>query len=135
MDLAGDIDSALMELRAQANGRMTETVRAGHFEDGVDEATGAPTRVPVGEPLYEGPARVKYTDNAVRAADGASQLASAQDVTISVPHGIAVLPEGTDVVVLYSTSDWALVGRVYKVDGSPTLGQSTAHRYPVSELV
>lgn len=121
--------------RKRADARMTEMVTAGHFEDSVDEETGSPTRVPVGDPLYEGPARVKYTDNAVRAADGASQLASAQDVTVSLPYGTVLLSEGTDLLVVSSVADPALVGRVYKVDGSPTLGQSTAHRYPVSELV
>jgi len=134
MSLGWDLAASLPALRAQANGRMTETVTAGHFTDGVDEATGNPTRIPVGEPLYEGPARVKYTDNAVRNAEGASQLVTTQDVTVSLPHGSVVLPEGTDIAVTFSTADWSLVGRAYKVDGSPTLGQSTAHRYPVTEL-
>jgi hypothetical protein len=120
--------------RKRADARMTETVTAGHFTDGVDEENGNPTRVPVGEPLYDGIARVKYTDNAVRNAEGASQLVTTQDVTVSLPHGSVVLPEGTDVLVTASVSDASLVGRVYKVDGSPTLGQSTAHRYPVTEL-
>jgi hypothetical protein len=134
VSLGWDIAAALPALRAQANGRMTETVTAGTFTDGVDDATGGPTRVPVGDPIYTGPARVKYTDNAVRSAEGASQLVTTQDVTVSLPHGSVVLPEGTDVLVTASTADPALVGRSYKVDGSPTLGQSTAHRYPVTEL-
>lgn len=134
MGLASDIGWMLPHLRREAEGRMTETVTAGHFTDGVDEATGNPTRVPVGEQLYDGIARVKYTDNAVRNAEGASQLVTTQDVTVSLPHGSVVLPEGTDVLVTASTADVALVGRAYKVDGSPTLGQSTAYRYPVTEL-
>lgn len=154
MSLGWDVAAALPAFRGLANSRMTETIIAGRFVDGVDEETGNPTRVPVGEPLYSGRARVKYTDNAVRSAEGASQLVTTQDVTVSIPtqpatlapgeaqspyNGLApsvnvTLPEGTVIQVVASTSDPALVGRTYTVDGVATLGQSSAHRYPVTEL-
>lgn len=144
---------ALEAGRYAAKSRMTETVMAGRFVDGVDGETGDPTSVLVGEPLYVGVARVKYTANAVRNGEGASQLVTTQDVTVSIPTQPAtlepsevqppddelapavnvVMPEGTVIVVTASTSDPALVGRRYTVDGVATLGQTTAHRYPVTE--
>nr|WP_278101160.1 DUF6093 family protein [Microbacterium proteolyticum] len=140
--------------RAAAVSRMTESITAGRFTDGVDEVTGDPTRVLVGDPLYVGPARVKYTANAVQNAVGASQLVTTQQVVVSIPTQPATvtpgegelpsvgvwpyvnvtLPEGTVITVTASSSDPALVGRSYTVDGVATLGQSTAHRYPVTEL-
>lgn len=128
------MSSVLSFGRSAANSRMTETVTAGRFEDGVDEGSGDPILVPVGDPLYTGPARVKYTDTAVSVSDGASQLVASQDVSVSLPSGSVVLPEGTVILVSGSSVDAGLVGRSYRVSGAPTLGQSTAYRFPVTEL-
>lgn len=125
---------ALRMGRRRAEALMTETVTAGAFTDGVDEEMGDPTFELVGEPLYTGPARVKYTDSAVSVSDGTSQLVASQDASVSLPSGSVVLPEGTVIRVDASTADAGLVGRMPRVSGPPTLGQSTAHRYPVTEL-
>lgn len=132
--LADDIEWMLPSLRAEANARMTEVVQAGNFRDSTDEETGNPVTVPVGDLIYDGIARVRYQDNAVRDADSASQIATAQDVSVSLPWGSVALPEGTRVLVTQSKSDPALVGRSYTVDGAAAMGQTTAHRYPVTEL-
>lgn len=139
--------------RAAANAIMTETIVAGEYVDATDEDTGDPTRV-LKRKLYEGAARVKYTANAVRNSDSSGQLLTTQDIVVSIPtqpatlapgNGVSpdvdlspavnvTLPEGTAIEVVASTSDPALVGRMFTVDGVAEMGQTTAHRYPVVEL-
>lgn len=134
MNLAYDIANTLPELRREADARMTEIVRAGTYTDGTDEDTGDQTRVIV-EVLYEGPARVRYSANAVRGDDRVGQVFASQDITVSIPTAAQTrIPDGAAIEVLASTVDPVLVGRVYTVDGAPAMGQTTAHRYPVTEL-
>lgn len=134
MDLGADIAAALAELRAQADGRMTETVKAGTYTDGTDEETGDPTRTIV-EVLYEGPARVRYSANAVRSDDRVGLVFASQDITVSIPTAAQTrIPDGAAIEVTASAVDPVLVGRMFTVDGAPAMGQTTAHRYPVTEL-
>lgn len=143
----------LVRGRQVASDRMTETIRAGSIRDATDESTGNPIEV-VGDVVYEGPARVKYTSNAISTDDSSSQVFTSQKIIVSIPvqpatllpgegeepgEGVVpavnvVLPGGTAVEVLSSTSDPALVGRKYTTDGVPAMGQVTAHRYSVTEL-
>jgi hypothetical protein len=117
-----------------------------------DEETGNP--VESFSAVYEGPARVKYTNTAVATDDSSSQVFTSQSIVVSIPvqpatlhagdgtdpgDGVVpnvnlVLPGGTAVEVLSSTSDPGLVGRKYTTDGVPDMGQVTAHRYSVTEL-
>lgn len=134
MSLASDIARILPELRRAADERMTETVKAGTYTDGTDEVTGDPTRVIV-EVIYEGPARVRYSANAVRGDDRVGLVFASQDITVSIPTAAQTrIPDGAAIEVTASSVDGVLVGRMYTVDGAPAMGQTTAHRYPVTEL-
>jgi hypothetical protein len=112
---------------------MTETVRAGRWADGTDETTGDPVRTLV-TLRYGGVARVKYADQQVAVSEDAGQLVAAQRIVLSIPTAAPALFEGDEVLVDASTADSLLVGRSYRIDGRPAAGQTTAHRYPVSEL-
>lgn len=136
MTLGSDINAALPLLRAEANSRMTETVTVGSFDDGVGD-DGAPTRVPV-ETRYTGRARVRYASLATAstsiAGDQIGQPVVVQSPYLSIPHGSPRLHEGDEVLVDSSASDELLVGRQYRVAGNGTIGTTTAHRYPLTEL-
>lgn len=136
--------------RRMAAERMTETVTAGTFTDGVDD-DGSPTRVPV-DVVYEGLGRVKYDSLAVAARDGAGSPVAAQTPFLSVPvqasstlpgddqeppflpNVLQVLHEGVEVLVTASEADPALVGRSYRVSGVPVMGQVTSNRVPLEEI-
>ena len=136
MTLGSDINAALPGLRAEAESRMSETVAAGSFEDGVAE-DGSPTRV-LADERYTGRARVRYaslsTASTSIAGDQIGQPVVVQSPYLSIPHGSPRLYEGDEVSVTASASDSLLVGRRYKVAGNATIGQTTAHRYPLTEL-
>lgn len=133
MNLAWDINRILPELREQADARMTEMVKAGTYVDGTDEETGDPTRTIV-DVLYEGRARVRYSANAVRSDDRVGLVFASQDATVSIPTAAQTrIPDGAAIEVTASTVDPVLVGRIFTVDGAPAMGQTTAHRYPVTE--
>ena len=134
MSLIYDINGMLPFLQAQANGTMTETVRAGRVTDATDPVTGDPVQT-VAEPfIYEGRARVKYPATAVSESSGTGQVVAEQSVIVKLPVGSPVVPEGSAFVVLTSDVDESLVGRTYQVEGAPAAGMVTAHRYPVTEL-
>ncbi|WP_363551424.1 DUF6093 family protein [Microbacterium sp. LWH12-1.2] len=126
------LNRALDAGRRLADARMTETVEAGVFTDGV-APDGSPTRVLVDE-RYTGKARVKYESLAVSESDNTSQLVATQTPFASIPTGSARLFEGDELHVTASTADGLLVGRKYTVAGSAQAGQTTAHRYPLKEL-
>ena len=134
MDLMHDLAAALPFLRSQAESTFTEKVRAGRVTDATDPVTGDPVQA-VTEPfIYEGPARVKYPDTMVSDSASAGQVVASQKVIVKLPVGSVVVPEGAAFMVTASDVDESLVGRTYKVDGSPSAGMVTAHRYPVTEL-
>lgn len=133
VNLGFELAAALPGLRSQAVSRMTETVTAGTFTDGVDPATGAPIRVPADE-RYAGIGRVRYPTSTVSDRDGTGQVVQSQDLILSIPTGSARLFEGDEVLVVSSSADDLLVGRRYQIAGSAQAGQTTAHRYPLTEL-
>lgn len=118
--------------RAKTEARMTETVRAGLFKTATDPGTGKAVRTLVTS-RYEGSGQVKYPSLVVTEGEGASQTVAAQNVVVKIPTGSTVLHEGDEIEVLTSTADQSLVGRIYRVDGTPQAGQSTSLRYPVTE--
>lgn len=118
--------------RRMARERMSETVRIGQVGEGFDPETGAPTQEIVVE-RYAGPARVSYPGTTISTGDRL-QIVASQDITVSIPHGSPVCFEGDQVVVSASTADGALVGKTYTVQGAAEVGQTSAHRYRVSEL-
>lgn len=119
------------DARRRMNSRMTETVEIGEVGDGFDPVTGDPTTEIV-VTRYTGPARVRYPGTAVTVRDDV-QVVAVQDITVSIPHGSPRCYQGDQVLVTASISDSALVGKTYNVKGVPAVGQTSAHRYPVTE--
>jgi len=112
---------------------MSETVTVGLFADGTDETTGDPTRVLVTS-RYVGKARVKYPSLGVSERSEPSNVFAVQQTMLSIPTGAPELREGDEVSVTGSTVDTGLVGRRYKIAGAAQAGQTTSHRYPLTEL-
>lgn len=133
MTLAAAIDAVLPVLRAEAEGRMSETVTVGVFVDTTDPATGNPVRTAT-ETRYSGKARIRYASRDVQNADVPGQPVSVQDPYLSVPVGTPAFRVGDEVVVTAAKHDSALVGRTYVVQGRSAAGQVTASRYPLTEL-
>ena len=119
--------------RARAQSIMTETVIIGRYKPGTDPTTGNATRVLV-EKRYEGIARVKYPTLNVSTPASAGQAVSVQDITVAIPSTSPLCFEGDEVDVIASTADPALIGRRYTVKGAAQTGQTTAARYPVTQL-
>lgn len=132
MTLGGDIDAALPGLRAEAESRMRETVTVGRFDDGVDEATGDPTRVLTLE-RYSGKGRVRWGSREVTNADAPSMPITVQEPYLSIPFGSPLLRDN-DEVLCEGSDDPVLVGRRFRIQGYPIAGAVTAHRYPLEEL-
>lgn len=127
------LKAAVSMSRRRAKARFTETVRVGRFVDATDPATGNPTRALVGAPSYEGLGRVKYPSMAVTPGTEPAQVTVEQQIILSLPSG-TVIPEGEEVVVLASEVDESLVGAEYVIAGKPQKGQTSAARYPVTEV-
>lgn len=125
---------ALRMGRRLANSTFTETVIVGRFEEQTDPSTGDAVKALVGDPTYSGPGRIKYPSLAVNSTVSASQPMGEQLPVLKVPSGSAVAARGEEVHVTASTVDDGLVGRVYRINGNPQLGQTTAHRYPLEDL-
>lgn len=85
--------------------------------------------------VYTVPARVKYPSLIVAEKRGAGEIVGNQNVTVSVAVGSTPTVNSEYFCkVTASTVDPSLIGRVYRVKGSPQSGQVTAHRYPVEEV-
>lgn len=127
----------LQRSRAFANDLMTEQVRVGPAKDGVDPTTGDPTRE-LSATRYGGedgaPARIKYVADSVSESRGTGDPVAVQRPILKVPSGTAHLPEGDAVLVVSSEVDGILAGRWYRIAGAPDAGQTSAHRYPLTEL-
>lgn len=125
--------SILDQARLRSEARMTEVVEAGLFADRTDETTGDPIRELVTE-RYSGKARIKYESLTVSDSDTTSQSVASQKPMLSVPSGSPAIFEGDEVRVISSTADELLIDRFYTVDGAPQSGQTSSHRYPLTEL-
>ncbi len=124
---------ALTKARALAETRMSETVRTGKSVTYTDPAT---RKVIVGiqTPCYEGPARIKYESLATAQRDVPGQPAQEQTPYASIPAGATTCHDGHSLEVLSSIADSALVGRRYVIRGSSQAGQTSSHRYPLTEI-
>lgn len=132
MSLGYDIAGALPGLRAEAESRMTETVAVGVFTDGTDPVTFEPSRVLV-ESRYAGIGRIRWGSREVSNTTGPSMPVTVQEPYLSVPFGTARFFDDDEVHCTAST-DPLLVGRKFRVSGSPVAGAVTAYRYPLEEL-
>ena len=133
MSIGDDIAAALPGLRAEAESRMTETVTVGLFRDKTDETTGDPIRVLIVE-RYSGPARIRWTGRGVTNAPGPSMPVTVQEPVLSIPHGSPRLFDRDEVLIVSSTTDPILPGRRLAIQGDAIAGQTTAARYPLTEL-
>lgn len=130
--ISDSIAQALADGRAIAEARMTETVTVGQYTDDVG-TTGNATRTLVTE-RYAGIGRIKLETLAVSDRSEPDQSFVEQDPVLGIPTTSPALHEGDEVVVTASTADPFLVGRRYRIAGTPQAGQTTAHRYPMKEI-
>ncbi|WP_442916184.1 DUF6093 family protein [Leucobacter sp. M11] len=115
-----------------AEARMTETVTVGRFEQ-VRPPGGFDPVLTLVETYYEGRARVKFpAASADEKAPAGQQLAETR-IAVSLPAATVLIPTGALIRVDASAVDGALPGRMFRVDGAAQAGQTTAHRYPVTE--
>ncbi|KUF07187.1 DUF6093 family protein [Leucobacter sp. G161] len=117
---------------ALAESRMTETVTVGRFEKIRRPGEFDPILTLV-ETYYTGKARVKFPSASANEKSPAGQQLAETRIIVSLPSAAARAPTGALVRVDASTVDTALTGRMFRVDGSAQAGQTTAHRYPVTE--
>lgn len=130
--IGADVAATLPDLRAQAESRMTETVRIGREVDGFDPLTGDAS-VELDPIRYVGKGRVRFPSYAVEQASPVSQPVASQIVVVSIPVGVATVYKGDVVEVTASTADGGVIGRRFTVTGQPLVGQVTAYRIPVKE--
>ncbi|MFD1203031.1 DUF6093 family protein [Leucobacter albus] len=117
--------------RREAERRMREVVTVG--EERMVRPPGGFDAERVLTPVYEGRARVKFPSASAYAASPAGQQVAITNIVLSVPSGSPVFPPGLVVRVDSSADDPALVGRRFRIKGPAQAGQTTAHRYPVTE--
>jgi hypothetical protein len=137
VNLGHDIDRALPELQAQAESRMTDTVRITRGGAPVwDEETG--TYSDGGTIIYEGNCRLKLTSTVVSDVDSQGQLLAEQRPQLHLPvltpgtvgTSGAVRPNDT-AVILTSRNDPSAVGTVLTIGGRAIGTDATARRFPV----
>ena len=125
--------SVLVAGRAFVEAGFTETIRAGLWVEGIDPATYETVRT-LTDVRYSGVGLVKYPTLTVSDQAAVGQQFGVQGVTVKIPISAALIPEGHTIIVDASTADPSLVGREFLVKGAPQSGQTTSHRYPVSEV-
>lgn len=131
MTLGYSLSAALPRLRAQAESRMTDTVRI--TRDGTpvwDDETG--TYTPTTTTVYTGKARLKLSTSVVGNVDAQGQLLAAQsprlDLPVATSGGVQV---NDSVEVTASVNDPASVGLRLTIEGVFFQTDATARRFPV----
>lgn len=128
--MAADIDLVLA--RREAERRMRDGVTVGRFE--MERPPGSlDQELVLKETFYTGKARVKFPSAAAWNLVPAGQQLAQTNIVVSLPSGSPPVPTGALVRVDSSGDDEALVGRMFRVKGPAQAGQTTAHRYPVTE--
>lgn len=131
MTLGTDLAEALPALQAEANSRMTDTVRAGLTEDGTDDDGNATTVMTTTR--YTGPGRVRWGSRDVANAESPGMPTAVQELYLGIPFGSPRVFVG-DTVIVTSSLDPLLVGRTFRVTGNAAAGQVSHYRYPLEEL-
>jgi hypothetical protein len=131
MNLGRDIAGALPALRAQAESRMTDTVRITRPGAPVfDTTTGTYTQTDT--VVYSGPARLKLSSTVVSSIEAGGQILAGQsprlDLPVSTSGGVQV---DDSVVVTASVNDPASVGLRLNIEGVFFQTDATARRFPV----
>ena len=125
---------ALTMGRSMAASRFTESLQF-FSADGVTVDPDTLNEVEAITVLYTVPGRVKYPTLTVSERSSVGQVFAAQSVVVHVAVGSAPnVVTNHFVRVVASTSDSLLVGRKFRVSGSPQSGQVTSHRFPVEEV-
>ena len=135
MSLGAETLAALPFFKAQAVSRFTETFtfyKSGPAVVNPDTLVSAPSETVIHAAVA---GRVKYPTSTVSESTAVGQRFAEQDVQVHVAVGAAPLVCADHFCrVTASVVDPGLVGRVYRVKGSPQAGQVTAHRFPVEEV-
>jgi hypothetical protein len=119
--------------RAQANARMTETVKVTSEVQGDPDPVTLLPSVTETVHIASSIARVKYPVTRVLDREAATQLVAAQEIEVHLPSQTVVQTDWF-ITVLTSSVDSSLVGRKYRVRGNGLAGQTTALRVPVEEI-
>lgn len=128
--LAYDIAAALPFLRAEAEGRMTQTWRIGTLAEFTDEDTYEVVQDL--DVVYEGPGRLKSVQaTSVAEPVVGAQVLAVRALELHVPVDVAGIETDMRAVCVECPEDPTLVGVVVRVKGYPTGGQVTAARIPV----
>lgn len=130
MSLGYDISQALPGLRAEAESRMDDlikAVRAGVKEWDEDAGAWVATEVVI----YEGKARVKRSNVVSVASNAGSQLTTVDRLQVHVPVGSPPFSINDLIEVTASASRPEQVGRRYKIAAMFDGSQTTALRYAV----
>lgn len=129
MTLAYDIGQALPFLRAEAEGRMTQTWRIGVLTEDSDEDFDVVSEFDV---VYDGPGRLKsVAATAVSEAEPGAQFVAVQTLELHLPAGTEGIEVDMRALCTACPEDAAQVGRVVRIKGRPTTGQVTAARFTV----
>lgn len=133
MTLGQDLDPGLRELRAEAESRMTQTWRVGTLANtGTDPDTLEPAATFT--PVYTGVGRLKsIAATAVSERTPADQAVAVQTLQLHLPSGTTGITPDMRAVCTACPEDAGLVGRVVRIMGRPTAGQTTAARFSVEE--
>ena len=130
MNLGYDIAQALPGLRAQAESRMDDQIRASRTGEKVwDEENGDWVTSEV--VIYEGKARIKRSNVVSVDVNAGSQLATVDRLQVHVPVGSPPFTLNDLIEVVASTTRPQQVGRLYKVSSLFDGSQTTALRYVV----
>lgn len=120
--------------RTQAVARFTETLTAFYTTSILNPATGVYEDTEV--VLYANVlGRVKFPGMTVSEREQGAQVPAVQDVQVHVAVGSCPLVQVNHMWrVTASTVDSSLVSREFRTKGLPQAGQTTAHRFPVSQV-
>lgn len=130
MALAYDIGQTLPFLRAEAEGRMTQTWRIGTLTEGSDPDTfDVAAEFDV---VYDGPGRLKsVAATSVSEAEPGAQFVAVQTLELHLPVGTEGIDVDMRALCTACPEDAAQIGRVVRIKGRPTTGQVTAARFTV----
>lgn len=122
----------LLEGRALAEARMTDTwkVTRDNDEPVLDTETG--TYVPSTATIYEGPGRLKLSSSVVSEVDAQGQLLAQQGPRLDLPVDTSAdVLTGDLAECIASTHDASMVGHVVTIKGIFLQTDATARRFPV----
>lgn len=132
MTLGYELASALTELRAEAESRMTSTCTATlPGDEPVWDAEAGEYIADDATTIYSGPCRLRWSPAPQDADAGEAMWSADRSGTLSTPIGGAPLVDGALVTITTNPNDPEMVGLQLTVLGPHFQTDSTARRYPV----